>query len=190
MPDESTTTRFPQDQLQSLTVQIFQVAHEIELAEGEISTDVEVLIKDLSNRLSNTADAYGYVWRRLEIEQGFYHKEAEYYSEKAKRASKGIERIKERLKAAMLVANATDLSGTRWELKMNKSRPKSRIDEDRFPKVSEDPTLWTTKTEHRINKAAVVERLLSGERIPGAELEDVYALRKVDKIPVIDMEIK
>ena len=175
------------EKLLNLSVQIMALSELITAAEGEITPEFEAHMHALSKEHKGTTDVYGFLLQRLAAESNFMRAEARKYADKARRAEAAIEKLSARIKTSMSAMHTTLLKGDRWGFQLKKSRPKASIQEEAFPNVKDRPDLWRVKTEYAIDKAAVLERLQAGEKIPGAELETVYALTPIDIVQTIEV---
>lgn len=157
-------------------------------AQGEVTAEVESAMNYLSKELRNTTDLYGYLLARLEQEAQFQRTEAKEYTLKARRTETALERVKDRIKSSMLGMDTNRLEGRRRGFVLRKSKDKVVIDESKFPSVAARPDLWREKKEFVVDKQAVLDRLVKGEVVEGACLEEVYALTPIDVVPTIEIK--
>lgn len=171
------------NQKHNIVVEIAVLSEIIASSEGEITPEIEALMKEVSRQIGDQTDFDGQFLNRLTRDAAFYRNEAKANAEKARRLEGAIERSKERIKAFMRSANVKRVEGARYGFALRKLRPKTEINEDIFPSYDQRPDLWIEKVEHQINRECVLKRVTTGEVINGVELREVWGLTPIDVIP-------
>ena len=142
-------------------------------ANGDELTVLEnqVLQIDLNDPAS--VEAYNFISLNLENRADFYKKEAEYYSDIAKKLNALSKKHNEFLKNVMGDSGKTEIQGKSFRFTVSPSKGKLIIDDE--SKLME---YGRTKTEIVIDKDRVKQDLELGVPVEGAHIEKGYTLRK------------
>lgn len=141
--------------------------------DGEISSELEIEMKDLAAITEAKTDGYYLILERLESESLFFKTRADEFTTASKTLSNAHFRIKARLKDLMQQNDFQELIGHDYKFKLSASKPSVIINnEDLIP--SEYKTEVTTI---QIDKNKISEDLRIGVPVSGASLQESFALR-------------
>lgn len=162
----------------SKTVSLFEIVNvsqqiERELIEsgGELSRELELVIDNVGTALAEKAESYIFVTRRLEANAAFFKEEAEKYTRAAKALCNASDRLKDKLKEAMVATGKDEIIGDTMKIVLSDSQPKLVVeDETKIPQSFKI-------VKYEIDKSRIKDLLKTGEEIPGASLETGKTLR-------------
>ncbi len=97
--------------LQSLLVHETALTLEILEKQGEISEELEVMLRSQDSALASKIDSYHIVMERLEAEEEALRKRAQLLTECARKCANTVERMKEHLKYNMITFDKKTLEG-------------------------------------------------------------------------------
>jgi hypothetical protein len=118
-------------------------------------------------------DAYKIKLESLEDDIEWFKKEADKFSRVARQLTNLIDAMKVRIKVAMLALDKKEMLGVRYKVSLSRARASVKIiDKDKLPKeFIETRVVSAPKTKE------LYEELKAGVDVPGAYLEENYALR-------------
>lgn len=140
-------------------------------AEGEITPEVQALLRLSSSDIAHKIDGLDVFLQKLKNGAEIYRSQAQFFQKAAQNIEKASELIKEDIKKAMLDSDVKALNGHQKCLKITKARQIVKIND--MQKLSGYQKAEVTYT---IDKDSLFEDLKIGP-VDGAELQDVYALR-------------
>ena len=132
---------------------------------GELSETLETFLAEIETGLSTKADNYYAMMDHLNATGERYRKRSEAYRAAAKSAENVVERMKERIHAAMKLMGVQEIEGKSIRFKIQNS-PASLVLDGSAP-LPPDMTIVTVTPDSAKIKAA----LKAGETVPGARLE-------------------
>jgi hypothetical protein len=139
---------------------------------GELTPELEREMEHVDLAMADKMDACHFVAERLE-------REAEYFAEKAKRLQaiaiahkKASDRIRARVKEAMLALGRTEVMGHEVRFTLVQGAPKLVIQESELPSEFKMQVMQSVPDKERIKEA-----LQRGDRVLGACWEPSYQLR-------------
>lgn len=141
-------------------------------ADGELSPELEAALAEVDLALQEKVDGYHYLMERLEGEGEYFAKKADAYKRVAKAHSQLSDRIKDRIKGAMIAMEKTDVTGFDVRFRLSKATPRLALMESML-----DPAYLLTVTTHVPDKERIKRDLLDGKTVGGASLEQGYSLR-------------
>jgi hypothetical protein len=139
---------------------------------GELSPEIESDLSVVESDLALKVDAYSIVMDRLDREGEFFSEKAKQYQAIARAHTKAVERLRERIKAAMISMGKNELSGSDVRFKLTKTAQRLVLSETEL-----DPTYLLTVTTQVPDKERIKSDLLSGHSVRGAALDGGLALR-------------
>lgn len=139
-------------------------------AGGELSPELEAWIAEIDTKLSQKADAYSFVMDRFESTAKLLRERAEKFTVAARSLDSASKRINERIKAAIMSMERTEVRGTDIVFKLQRSAPALELDEKQIPQEYQILT-------YAPDKKRITEELKAGKQIPGASLRQSYSLR-------------
>lgn len=142
---------------------------------GEINPAMEQYYEEVKSLRADRVDAYKFVIDRLGVGSDLLRKQAEQFIVAAKALEEAESRIKENMKIGIKTLGADEISGKQWRFKLSEMKPKLVLS----PKFQEElpPQYLIIKTIYEADKERLRAHLEQGAKIPGAQLENVYALR-------------
>ena len=142
------------------------------LETGEVTPEIESMLAHLEIALPEKVDGYHHILSRLEAEMEYFKAKADELYAASKVISNARDRIKEHIKFKMQEQGLSSLEGLDFKFTLSKSKPKVVVQEELIPKE------YTREvTEIKIDKDRISEDLKLGIPVPGAHLEDVFALK-------------
>lgn len=140
---------------------------------GELTPELEAMLDNIDVSMAQKIDGYAFVMEDCEARAAFWKAKAETYSKIAKSHALIQERIKERLKAALIQLGKDEIQGNEIRFKLSKLKPKLVIwNADEIPE--ELKIVVQTKAP---DKDRIAEALSEGFEVPGARMEPVFSLR-------------
>lgn len=157
-------------------LELIKLANEIQEtilgAEGELTPEVDKLLLNLEDKLTEKIDGYKMIISRAEQEALYWKARAD----EAAMIRKRFEAYADRLKKTMLLAieqNGEYLAGNDWFAKRIASKPSVIIDDSSLVPPGHKEIVQTTS----IKKELILEDLKAGIPVPGAHLEQGYYLK-------------
>lgn len=161
----------------SLVAEAQSLESKIIEAGGELTPDIEEALSSLDIAVTDKVESYAFIMDSCENRAQFWKAKADLYSKIAKSHTLIQERIKERLKAAMMELGKDEVLGHSIRFKLQALKPKLVIkDESKIPADFKVVVQTTAPDKERIASA-----LNDGFEIPGATLEKVFSLRQYAK---------
>ncbi len=140
---------------------------------GELDQTTESWLEENKENLSKKADNYKTAMDMLEAAEGFLKSKAEPFSDAAKVCKNKREALKERLKWAMMALDMHSIEGDNYIFTLSPGANKLVIEnEETIP-----AKFFKEEVVLSIDKDAIKAALESGEKIPGAKLEQIQSLR-------------
>lgn len=160
--------------LGELVVQSAEISRALVESDGELTNQLEDLLKDFETGLTHKIDGYSFIEDQLEVQAAFFKKKAEVYTRIAKAHERAQERLRDRLKQAMQCMERPEIQGDEIIYKLVKGNPSLQIEIKDLP---QEYLLQIVHTE--ANKVRIKEDLKQGIKIPGVEQKPSVCLRKV-----------
>ena len=132
---------------------------------GELSETLETFLAEIETGLTTKADNYYSMMDHLGSTAERYRKRSEAYRAAAKSAENIVERMKDRIHAAMQIMGKTEVEGKTIRFKIQNSPASLKIEEG--AKLPPDMTIVTVTPDAAKIKAA----LKAGELVEGCRLE-------------------
>jgi len=132
---------------------------------GELDSTLETFLAEIETGLTTKADGYYSMMDHLSATGERYRKRAEAYRAAAKSAENVVERMKDRIHAAMGLMGVQEIEGKTIRFKIQNSPASLKIEDG--SKLPADMTIVTVTPDSSKIKAA----LKAGETIPGCRLE-------------------
>jgi hypothetical protein len=162
------------DTLYSLVSQTQAIEKMLIEAGGELTPELEAMLDNVDVSMAQKIDGYAFVMEDCESRAAFWKAKADTYSKLAKSHAAIQERIKERLKAALIQLGKDEVQGNEIRFKLSKLNPKIVIwNEAELP--DDFKIIVQTKAP---DKERIQESLKEGFEVPGVRVEPVYSLRK------------
>lgn len=136
---------------------------DIELNDGEITTEIQQRIDLLAENFEEKAIAYGYVIKQYEGEETLIDAEIKRLQELKKKSAKVSDYLKERISAAMIEFGLTEIKTPTLKLSFRKSEAVEVVDESLLAQqfYNYKPT---------IDKTAIKAAIKAGEEVAGARI--------------------
>lgn len=136
---------------------------DIELNEGEITTEIQQRIDLLAENFEQKAIAYAYVIKQYEGEESLIDAEIKRLQELKKKSAKVSDYLKERISAAMIEFGFTEIKTPTLKLSFRKSEAVEVVDESLLGQkfFSYKPT---------IDKTEIKKAIKAGEEVAGARI--------------------
>lgn len=140
---------------------------------GELTEELEAHLSEWEKNFEEKIDGYGEIITRFKMLQEHWNDKAA-TAAKMKKSIKALEdRLKERLKFGMKALNKHQVAGDNYKFTLSSLKPKVKIvDAAVLPDF-----VYDTETIKKINKTRISDELCLGRVVPGAELEEVEAIR-------------
>ena len=132
---------------------------------GELNESLETFLAEIETGLTTKADNYYSMMDHLGSTAERYRKRSEAYRAAAKSAENIVERMKDRIHAAMQIMGKTEVEGKTIRFKVQNSPASLKIEEG--AKLPADMTIVTVTPDTTKIKAA----LKAGESVEGCRLE-------------------
>jgi len=140
-------------------------------AGGEFTPEIEAMLAVVNETLPAKVDAYKAVMDRLDLASEFYSDKAKQYQTAAKSCSKAIERLKDNIKYAMHTLDTKAVEGVDFKFTLAEMASKVVVTGE----VPREYMREVVKLEPDTD--AIRSALVMGEKLPFAELKEVFALR-------------
>lgn len=136
---------------------------DIELADGEITTEIQQRINLLAENFEEKAIAYGYVIKQYEGEESLIDAEIKRLQDLKKKSAKVSEYLKERISGAMIEFGIEKIETPTLKLSFRKSEAVEIVDESLLGQqyFNYKPT---------IDKTAIKQAIKTGEEVTGARI--------------------
>lgn len=135
------------------------------IEEGADESIFDEALENIKLDLADKLEGYAMVIKNIESDVEGYKAEEKRLSTRRKSMESKIKRMKENMKQAMITANEEKINGERFSFTVKKNPPSlNLVDESIIPKE------FLIQVEPKIDNAAIKERLLNEEVIPGAEI--------------------
>lgn len=157
--------------------ELVELQHRLELtlidAGGELPPEIEELFSEVTIARERKVDNYQAILTRCALVEADFKTRAAQLMAIARGAAAVAERLKDGLKGAMLTLETTELEGATVRFKLSRSQPRLVIFDP--PALPSDYSHEVVTQE--IDKAKIRADLDAGFVVPGARLEESYALR-------------
>lgn len=158
--------------LYDLVIEANKVEEALFKSQGEISPEFENWIQEIDHMLEVKADNYAHVLDRIESTIEQLKNNAQQYQHAAKSLENHHNRIKERIKSALIAMNRESIAGEKKTFSLASCSQRLLID------VAElDPAYLMEKRELVPDKERIKADLKEGKTIKGAHLEGGKSLR-------------
>ncbi len=163
----------PNKSLVAMASEMALIEQALITASGELSPELEDLLKCNDLELPEKVDGYAYRYSRLSMLEAWYKDKADEFLKMAKGYTKAADKLKDNAKTAMELLGTDELKGVDYRIKVSRSKPiVSVIDEKQIPGA-----YLITETITKVDKKKIAEMLTLGLSIPGAELNGSVSLR-------------
>jgi D-ribose pyranose/furanose isomerase RbsD len=156
--------------LHEIVSKVSDITAQIVEANGEISPDVENQLIEIDLSLARKIDSYSVVMERLESEADYWDKKAKMMKAIADSHYKLREKLRERIKEAMIAMEKTEIRGSDVRFKLCKTQPRLVVNEGELP-------LNYKRVVLEIDKEKIKADLKNQVEVPGASLQESFALR-------------
>ncbi|CAB4183604.1 Siphovirus Gp157 [uncultured Caudovirales phage] len=136
---------------------------DIELNDGEITTEIQQRIDLLAENFEQKAIAYAYVIKQYEGEETLIEAEIKRLQELKKKSAKVSDYLKERISAAMIEFNLTEIKTPTLKLSFRKSEAVEVVDESL---LAQKYFSYTPK----VDKTEIKNAIKAGEEVTGARI--------------------
>ena len=158
--------------LYDLVIEANKVEEALFKSQGEVSPEFEKWIEEIDHLLEVKADNYAHVLDKIELTIEQLKSNAQQYQQAAKSLENHHNRIKERIKSALIVMNRESISGEKKTFSLASCSQRLLID------VTElDPAYLMEKRELVPDKERIKADLKEGKIVKGAHLEGGKSLR-------------
>ncbi len=142
---------------------------------GELSETLEAWLAEVDTMLSQKADAYEFAMAKFAGTEVMLKEKAAKFLTAASALKNARERMNQRIKDVMIMANLPEVRGEMITFKLVKGQKIRRIDPTLLPDVY--------KKERQITEQYIDEQMLqvdieTNREIPGVSFDQVYQLRK------------
>lgn len=159
--------------LPELVAQAAIIEQKVIEAGGELTPEIEALLESVGQDLQAKTDGYCFFMERLDAQAEYWKTKADAFAKVSKSCKSLKERLNDRIKEAMKQMGLDEIQGTDMRFKLTASAPKLVVDDALLPK-----DYLMAVTEYVPDKERIKEDLKNKCEIPGAQFEDVFALRK------------
>ena len=145
---------------------------------GEVTPEFESELEALGAALIQKVDGYKDFVDRLDAEVAFFRERADFFSRAARSVKRTRDFLWDRLKDYVMTTPNKEVIGDLYKYKLSRTKAKLVIDDKCNPAAladSEHENL--VKMEFVLDKSKVREVLESGDALPFARLEDMFALK-------------
>ena len=141
---------------------------------GEVDESLELDFVKNSIDLKDKLDSYAYLWERLDREEEYFKVKAAELTRIKSSINNIRDRLKDRLKSAMVQLDESEIVGSEFKFKLAKTSGRLLIkDESLIPSDYKTQIVYD-----ELDKGKLKEALAKGLEIPGAELVKDKSLRK------------
>lgn len=142
-------------------------------SQGELTPELEAWLTEVESNVADRVDAYVMVQERLKEAADFYKTQADKFLAAKKASENAVERMKERIRAAMTTMGTDELRGEAFRFKMSNAPKRLVIDnEDTVPMAYK-----SARTVYDLAKDGIKVALEGGSEIPGCHLEGGKSIR-------------
>lgn len=139
---------------------------------GEITPEIELILKDIDIKIPAKIDAYSHAIARLDMESAYWKSKAQDYQRIAKACERAVDTMKSNIKAAMYSLDQRSIEGNDVKFTLSATKPSLVIDES----VLSDE--WKMIVQESVpDKERIRQALMAGAEIKGATLVAGDALR-------------
>ena len=152
--------------LYELTAEWRDILDDIDLADGEITDDIEERLDELRGPLNEKAERYCQVMREWELRADMFRQEEQRLARKRKTLENNRERLRRRLLESLTAIGLPNIEAGSFSVRVNE--PKQRV-------VVPDVDILDEHYVRRVataDKAGLAMVLKRGEFVQGAHLED------------------
>lgn len=150
-----------------------QVIEALVAREGEMTPEMETLVRELNVSIPDKIDAYVSVLERLELEESYWDRKSKMYQAVARGCKSQREYLKTVLKDALRSLDGKSVvSGIDSKISLAQAKPALIINEDELP-----PIYFMIKQTKEPDKEKIRRDLELGVMIPGATLKESHSLR-------------
>lgn len=142
-------------------------------AGGELTPEIEAILANLDITMAEKLDGYSFIMDRFETEAAFLRSRADTYSRAAKGLTTFQEKLKERIKLAMIALGKDEVSGNEMRFKLSNCAPKLVIENEAML-IDAYKTIVQTIVP---DKEKIKEDLALGFPVAGAKLVNGKSLR-------------
>jgi hypothetical protein len=163
----------PKFTLHSLVQQAQAIEAAIVEVGGELSPELEKLLENLDLTIAEKLDGYSFIMDRFENEAAFFRTKADTFA----RVSKGLllfqDKLKERVKLAMVAMGKDEVKGNEVRFKLSNSAPKLVIENESMLPAAYQKIVQTVVPD----KEKIREDLSIGLSVEGCKLVNGKSLR-------------
>lgn len=141
--------------------------------EGELTPELELELANIDKELMTKVDSYKYVLERLDLEAKYWKDKADQYLRVSKSCKNLQDRMKERIKEAMDILEASEVEGNDFKFKLIKQGEKVEVLDENFIPVK----FMKEEITYKLDKKALLKELKNGEKIEGCEIKPIVSLR-------------
>ena len=141
-------------------------------SEGELTPELERRLEVNSQMLLQKVDGYAHIDEQLEMQADYFKAKAKRFAEIGERFRSARERLRDRVKQAMVEMGKDEVKGHEFRYKLQNCKQSLEIDPSLVP---EQFKMIVTTTA--IDKEKIRAALTDGLDVPGARLEGGKALR-------------
>jgi hypothetical protein len=165
----------------SSLISLINEAHLLEQAiielDGEITPEIEEMIKINEQNLPTKVEQYAFLMKRMDALSSFYKERAEFFNRANKSCQSLNTSLKERMKNVLLAHDMKEVSGAETRFVISRTSGKLIIgDESQIPE-----SYKTVKQSIDVNSEKLKADLKAGIKVPGASVEESYSLRMYPK---------
>lgn len=136
----------------------------LEASDGELTEELEQLLNEDAQDITQKYNSYLHIINSFEADSDHLEKEIKRLQGIKKSRDKGIERLKENLKASMELREEEKFQGENFTISFRKSESVEIIDEFLLSKDY-------LRVSYTPDKTLIKEKLKAGEEIPGAVIK-------------------
>lgn len=147
----------------------------LELAEandGEINPTLDAFLEGIKTQIGTKADNYKFVIDRLEFCSQMLDAQANRIYQAANAVDSAVDRMKARIKDAMVGMKVDEVKGSTWRFKMSKTKGRLVVQDEKLPKG-----YLIAKTVYDADKERIRAEIEAGKEVPGAVIEPGFQLR-------------
>lgn len=143
----------------------------IEEAQGELTPELEAWLTEMEQTLATKTDAYVHILTRLEATEDYLNEQAKKLSDAAKSIEAHRERMKSRIKLAMVTMDRREVGSGAWLFKRSPAAPRLVIDDEAKIPQAFKVQRW------EVVKSDIKDAIAKGAPVDGAHIETGDSLR-------------
>jgi hypothetical protein len=159
--------------LNEIVVETQKILDVIIQSQGEMTPEIEAIHNDLVSNLASKVDSCAYVEKKIQAEADFFKDQAEYYTKIARSLESAKTALRQRVKEAMMNLGYQEICGERSRFKLVPLAQKLVLEQGKLPN-----DYLSAITQIVPDKERIHFDLAHGIEIPGARLEDNFALKQ------------